>query len=68
MSEQNNERTYQDSGTRAGGDVVTKSASQRPVEDETSNAKRAGGDVVTKSASQGPVSDESVNQDSSQSS
>lgn len=35
--------------SRAGGDVITKSASQAPAAE-----KRAGGDVITKSASQRP--------------
>ncbi len=45
MSEQN-KKTYEDAEPRAGGDVVTKSASQAPVAE-----KRAGGDVVTKGPS-----------------
>ena len=50
MSEQN--KTYADAGTRAGGDVVTKSASQAPEKGEPIGDKRAGGDVVTKGPSQ----------------
>jgi len=49
MSEQN-KKTYEDAEPRAGGDVVTKSASQSPV-----GEKRAGGDVVTKGPSKQPA-------------
>jgi hypothetical protein len=51
-----NERTYQDAEPRAGGDVVTKSASQSPDKGEPIGGKRAGGDVVTKGPSQQPPS------------
>lgn len=45
-----NEPIQEGAGTRAGGDVVTKSASKLPEPD-----KRAGGDVVTKGASTKPA-------------
>jgi len=49
MSEQN-QKTYEDAEPRAGGDVVTKNASQAPM-----GEKRAGGDVVTKGPSNEPT-------------
>ena len=61
-----NDEAEKDSGTRAGGDVVVKSASQIPQPEQRSgydvatkgqshkadDGTRAGGDVVIKSASQ----------------
>lgn len=41
-----------ESGTRAGGNVVTKGPSQTPSDEAESGDKRAGGDVVTKGSSQ----------------
>ena len=43
----------QDAGTRAGGDVVVKGASQ--ANDEPVAEPRAGGDVVVKGPSQDPL-------------
>jgi hypothetical protein len=53
MSEQNNQKIYEGAESRAGGDVMTKSASQSPDKGEP----RAGGDVMTKGPSQEPASD-----------
>ena len=50
-------RKIEDAEPRAGGDVVTKSASQAPDKGEPMGGQRAGGDVVTKGPSPVPTGD-----------